>query len=233
MENAEFAAGAVLPPASTIKPFALLALLEARKLWPEDQFVCSRRLAIDGHVLNCIHPATAVPMNAARALAYSCNGAVAHFALRFSADELPRALMRYGFTSQTGLVKAAEAAGRVTRNTVGAACQLQALGEEGIAVTPMELMLAYARLSVRWNDCIREGLEGAVEFGTAQAAQVPGVPVAGKTGSIVLRSGAAAAWFAGFAPSHDPRVAVVVLTAGRSGGSNAAPIAARLLKQYL
>jgi cell division protein FtsI/penicillin-binding protein 2 len=241
IENPNFAAGAVLPPASTIKPFAIMALLEAGKLRAGDQFACTRKLAINGHSLNCVHPPVALPMNPARALAYSCNGAIAHFALRFAPDELPESLIRYGLTSQTGLLKSSgatgEAAGTVQRNTAGAGCQLQALGEEGIAVTPLELVLAYARLSLRLHDekfaPVREGLEGAVEFGTAQAAQVHGLQVAGKTGSILLRSGAPAAWFAGFAPSRLPRIAVVVLTPGRSGGADAAPIAARLMERYV
>ena len=237
VENSEFAAGAVLPPASTIKPFALLALLETGNLRAEDQFLCSRHLTLNGHSLNCIHPQTSVPMNPARALAYSCNGAVAHFAARFAADELPQSLIRFGFTSQSGLLPGSEASGTVRRNTIGPACELQALGEEGIAVTPVELLLAYARLARRLQDPryspIRDGLEGAVEFGTAQAAKIPRINVAGKTGSIVLRSGSPGAWFAGFAPSRSPQLAVVVFTPGRSGGGDAAPIAGELLKNYV
>ena len=232
VENADFAAGAVLPPASTIKPFAIFALLEAAKLRSDELFACPRRLQINGHVLNCVHPPTPEPMNAARALAYSCNGAIAHFALRFQPDEFARALIRFGFTSQSGLLKGAEAIGWVKRGTFGEDCQLQALGEEGVAVTPLELLLAYARLAARLNDpkfsAVREGLEGAVEFGTAQAAKMQGLKVAGKTGSIVFRSGSPAAWFAGF----DSNLAVVVLRAGRSGGADAAPVAAALLRRY-
>jgi cell division protein FtsI/penicillin-binding protein 2 len=237
IDNPDFAAHAVLPPASTIKPFVIFSLLESGKLRADDLFSCSRRLQINDHILNCVHPPTPIPMNAARALAYSCNGAVAHFALRFSSDELWQSLVRFGFTSASGLVPSPEAAGIVKRTDAGPQCQLQALGEEGIAVTPLALLLAYARLAQRLLDAtyapVLEGLEGAVEFGTAQAAHMDGVRVAGKTGSIVLASGSPAAWFAGFAPSRDPALALVVLTPGRSGGSDAAPIAASLLKRYL
>lgn len=235
IDNPEFAAGALLPPASTVKPFALLALMEAGKLRPDDRFACSRHLEINGHSLNCIHPPLNIPMNPTRAIAYSCNGAVARFAERFRADELAQALVRYGLASQTGLLHSGEAAGRVSRHTEGASCQLQALGEEGVVVAPLALLLAYARLSNRIMNfpAIREGLEGAVEYGTAQAAKVPGIGVAGKTGSIVLESGMPGAWFAGFAPSVLPKIAVVVFTPGHSGGADAAPIAAGLIKRYV
>jgi cell division protein FtsI/penicillin-binding protein 2 len=231
IENPAFAAHALLPPASTIKPLAILALLQSGKLHQDDEFPCPRHLQINGHLLNCVHPQIPVPMNPARAIAYSCNGAVAHYAQRFAADEFPQSLIRFGFTSQTRILKDDEATGIVARNTIGPACQLQSLGEEGIAITPCELLLAYARLSTQ--PAILEGLEGAVEYGTAQAAQIPGIKVAGKTGSIILRSGSPAAWFAGFAPSRNPKLAVLVLTAGHSGGADAAPIAADLLKHYL
>ncbi len=230
LEGTDSAARWLVAPASTLKPFSLLALLEAGKLKPADAFACSRRLRLASHELNCVHPPVPLPMNPARAIAYSCNGAVAHFAQRFAPDELPQALIRYGLTSVTNLLPG-EASGRVKRNTAGTACQLQALGEEGILVTPVGMLLAYARLATRLDRkyiCILEGLEGAVEFGTAQAAHVSGVKVAGKTGSI-----AGAAWFSGFAPSRSPKLAITVLVPGRSGGSDAAPIAASLFRKYL
>jgi penicillin-binding protein 2 len=72
-------------------------------------------------------------------------------------------------------------------------------------------------------------MEEAVEFGTSQLARVPGATVAGKTGSV---PSARVAWFAGFAPSRAPSVVVVVMLQGRSGGADAAPIAARILQSY-
>lgn len=213
----------VAPPGSTLKPLSLLALLDSKQLNPDESFFCPGRLTLNGHSLNCSHPYVAIPMNASRTIAYSCNCAVAHFAMRFETGELSRYLRRAGLVN-------------VDAVTSGPASQLEALGESGIAVTALELLTAYRRLALRAADAqaapIVEGLEGAVAFGTAQAARLDHISVAGKTGSLVTGSGAHAAWFAGFAPSRKPEVAVVVLVQGRSGGADAAPIAGGVLKNY-
>jgi penicillin-binding protein 2 len=77
-----------------------------------------------------------------------------------------------------------------------------------------------------------EGLEGAVEYGTAQAAKLSNIVVAGKTGSVRTDSGMHIASFVGFAPSRSPQVVVAVLGQGYSGGGDAAPLARRLLNAY-
>jgi penicillin-binding protein 2 len=226
----------VVAPGSTIKPLTLLALLESNKLKSTDEFSCPGRLTLNGRSLNCSHPNIALPMNVSRAISYSCNCAVAHFAQRFEPDELSEFLIRFGFSSATGLLNAPEAAGFVGADLSGPACQLQALGEENIAITPLELLAAYRRLSMRVSEPqmtpILEGLEGAVQFGTAQGAQLSHIRVAGKTGTVQTRLGVHAAWFAGFAPSRAPEVAVVVLVQGRSGGGDAAPIGGKILREY-
>jgi penicillin-binding protein 2 len=72
--------------------------------------------------------------------------------------------------------------------------------------------------------------------GTGAAARIPGLEVAGKTGTaqIVAKSraekGEDHAWFASFAPARAPEVVVVVLVErGGKGGQVAAPIARRIL----
>lgn len=77
---------------------------------------------------------------------------------------------------------------------------------------------------------IKDGMVDAVRLGTATAAAVNGVQVAGKTGSAQNPHGQTHAWFIGFAPADQPRLAVAVLmeNAG-SGGAVAAPAAGRLL----
>jgi penicillin-binding protein 2 len=224
------------PPGSTIKPFSLLALLENGNLNAREEYVCPGRLTIAGRSFNCSHPPLGLPMNAARAIAYSCNCAVAHFAERFRPGELLKILERNGLASVTGLLPGVEAAGFVRDGLRGPACLLQSLGEEGVQVTALELLSAYRRLANRVNEKIfapiLEGLEGAVEFGTAQAARLDRIRIAGKTGSVRTANNGHAAWFAGFAPSRSPEVVVTVLVAGRSGGADAAPIAKRLLQHY-
>ena len=236
VEGSETARRWVAAPGSTIKPLSLLALLETDKLGGAEEYYCPGRLVLEGHALDCSHPYIGQPMNVSRAIAYSCNCAVAHFAQRFESGELGRHLVRGGLCSTTRLVGGWEGTGHVDMAAAGPACQLQALGEAGVTVTPLELLVAYRRLALRAGEAriepIVEGLEGAVEFGTAQKAGVDRVRVAGKTGSVVTGAGAHAAWFAGFAPSRAPEVAVVVLVQGRSGGADAAPIAGQLLGGY-
>jgi peptidoglycan glycosyltransferase len=79
-----------------------------------------------------------------------------------------------------------------------------------------------------------------VRAGTGTAAQIPGVEVAGKTGTAQHPGGDPHAWFVAFAPAKHPRivVAVVVLNGGSlgseaTGGHVAAPIARALIEAAL
>jgi len=79
---------------------------------------------------------------------------------------------------------------------------------------------------------------GVVEGGTGTAAQIPGVTVAGKTGTAQHGEGANPhAWFVSFAPAEAPEVAVAVivldggsLSSEATGGQLAAPIARAVLE---
>jgi cell division protein FtsI/penicillin-binding protein 2 len=218
----------LLPPGSTMKPFSLTALLENNKLRADEQFPCPIKLTLAGRSFACSHPPVGVPMRADTAIAYSCNNFVAHFARRFEADELARLLTRQRLASKSGLLGADEVVGRVQPAGDVEGRQLQAIGESHVLVTPIGLLTAYAGLASKAAGPILEGLEGAVEYGTAQLAAVRGVKVAGKTGTVIV-SGAHVVWFAGFAPSRKPEVAVVVAAQGRSGAMDAAPIGGRIL----
>lgn len=236
VKGAEQARTWVAAPGSTIKPLSLLALIESRRLRAQDEYICPQRLTLAGVEMNCSHPRTPLPMNAARAIAYSCNCATAHFAARFQPGELTRFAREAGLESATGLLPGPEAHGRIEAAPVGEQLQLQALGARGIAVTAIELALAYRRMAAMVQEQrfapILEGLEGAVQFGSGQAARVNGTSVAGKTGTVQSGPGERLAWFAGFAPSRAPEVVVTVLVPGHSGAASAAPVAGQILEAH-
>lgn len=81
---------------------------------------------------------------------------------------------------------------------------------------------------------VKDMMVEAVASGTAQAAALPEVQVAGKTGTAQNPHGAPHAWFVGFAPAEEPRcVVAVVVENGGSGGRVAAPVAREILRAAL
>ncbi|MCC7078557.1 MAG: penicillin-binding protein 2 [Acidimicrobiia bacterium] len=80
---------------------------------------------------------------------------------------------------------------------------------------------------------LRDMMIDVVESGTGRGAQIDGVTVAGKTGTAEAGE-RTDAWFTGFAPAEDPRVAVaVVVVGGGSGGGVAAPVARAVMEAAL
>ena len=79
-------------------------------------------------------------------------------------------------------------------------------------------------------------MTAVVEAGTGTAAQIPGVQVAGKTGTAETgRAGENDTWFIAFAPADNPQVAVAVALSNQSGtgGTTAAPIAKQIIEALL
>ncbi len=74
-----------------------------------------------------------------------------------------------------------------------------------------------------------------VRSGTGTRAQIPGVAVAGKTGTAETGRGLDAhAWFIAFAPAEDPRIAIAVILEGAgTGGREAAPAARQVIEAAL
>ena len=82
---------------------------------------------------------------------------------------------------------------------------------------------------------INDALTGVVheERGTAGWIRVPGVTVAGKTGTAQNPHGDDHAWFTCFAPAEKPEIAVAVIVENAGHGSTiAAPIARDVLRYY-
>jgi cell division protein FtsI/penicillin-binding protein 2 len=84
---------------------------------------------------------------------------------------------------------------------------------------------------------LRQSLWAVVnDAGTGAGARIPGLDIAGKTGTAQMIANSKAekgqdhAWFASFAPVKDAEVVVVVLVErGGKGGQVAAPIARKIL----
>lgn len=83
-------------------------------------------------------------------------------------------------------------------------------------------------------------MQAVVERGTGTAAQIPGIPVAGKTGTAQVPGQDPHAWFIAFAPADNPVYAVAVLVENggdvgseATGGRVAAPIARDVLTTLL
>ncbi|MBP7148660.1 MAG: penicillin-binding protein 2 [Acidobacteria bacterium] len=88
---------------------------------------------------------------------------------------------------------------------------------------------------------VREAMINVVmsDRGTARRARVPGITVAGKTGTAQTIGREAGkdkednAWFIGFAPAENPKLAwAIIVEAGGHGGEAAAPIAGLALQRY-
>jgi cell division protein FtsI/penicillin-binding protein 2 len=95
--------------------------------------------------------------------------------------------------------------------------------------------LADLPISDEHLEIINNALMGVVgeEDGTASWVKVPGVTLAGKTGTAQNPHGDDHAWFVCFAPFENPEIAVAVIVENAGHGSTiAAPVARDVLKFY-
>jgi len=130
-----------------------------------------------------------------------------------------------------------------------------AVANDGVAVTPYLVQRVFDADGVTVEEAeptpigramasetaaqLRELMTQVVIEGTGRRAAVPGIQVAGKTGTATGARGFSNAWFIGFAPAEAPRIAFAVLVEGNeltgedaTGGTLAAPIAARIVEAW-
>jgi penicillin-binding protein 2 len=105
---------------------------------------------------------------------------------------------------------------------------------------------AEAGFSASTMQALRRAMSGVVNYGTGTKASLPGIAVAAKTGTAQYSSRSAGvdadqlpyairdhAWFVGFAPADEPRIAFAVfIEHGGHGGTTAAPVARRVLETF-
>ncbi|GAA0395320.1 penicillin-binding protein A [Acrocarpospora corrugata] len=114
------------------------------------------------------------------------------------------------------------------------------VGPDGSVLDETEAEPFTEAVSRETADKLKEMMVSVVQAGTAVAAQIPNVSVAGKTGTAEAGDAPAPhAWFIGFAPADDPEVAVCVFieagSAGNdaTGGGTAAPLARDVMQAVL
>jgi peptidoglycan glycosyltransferase len=156
-----------------------------------------------------------------------------------------------GLQSLNGLAESAMGQGEILVSPLFMALITGSIGNQGVMMNPylvkdirspegkvvwkqeQRFLRDVATPETAWR--VQEGMMAVVKpGGTGTAASLPGIDVAGKTGSAENPSGRTHAWFVASAPAEQPRVAVsVIVEHGGQGGTTAAPIAKELLRLAL
>ncbi len=259
-------AGDVHELGSTIKPFTVAMALQEQLATSGELFDLSQPLQIDTSIIEDHEPITGYA-TLRDILARSSNIGAARLALRLGGARQRAYLERLGFTSPTTLQLgrrqaplAPPAQGRRDVAALGFGYGLAAtpatlagaytvFTNNGARVAPTMLALG-AGAEVERTEIFTPAvtrqlmvyLRAVVTEGTGRAANVPGLLVAGKTGTAEKPSGAQGydesrnfSSFAGVFPANDPRYVIVVALddtgAGEAGGLVAAPVVARTLRR--
>ncbi len=220
---------------STMKAFLLASAVDEGVVGEGDVFDCTRTMR-GGHALQDSSQLgrAALP----ELLARSSNVGFAQVFDRLGAARFDRALRLFHFDTTPELAGAPAGDWNATLTAIGAT----------MTTTPRQVALAYATLADGGRGVVKAStaarvsamLEGVVASpnGTGKNARVPGVRVAGKTGSSEWTSPEGApvtyASFVGWAPADHPRYVVFVgvqSPAGKEawGGAVAAPVFARIV----
>ena len=260
---AGLAVSAPQPPGSTFKIITTAAALEHGVAKPSSTYAQATFATLSGVKLRnaggerCGGTLT-------EAFVESCNSVFAPLGAKLGAQRLVRAARDFGFGERLEKIPSAkpstisDAADLRDDLAVGAA----AIGQDRDLATPLEMATVAATIatggrrarprlatidpvvrprviSAKTARQVRAMMIDVVRSGTGTAAALPGVPVAGKTGTAELRPNSkdpkdADAWFVAFAPAREPRVAVAIMLIGAGfGGDTAAPIARRVLAAAL
>lgn len=111
----------------------------------------------------------------------------------------------------------------------------QVISSTGRLVSEEETKVLSRTISEEIAEDIKEAMVKAVHSGTGKKARIKNLRVAGKTGTAENSTGKSHAWFIGFAPADNPKVAIAVVleSSGTTGGDSAAPIAKELMESVL
>jgi cell division protein FtsI (penicillin-binding protein 3) len=248
-------------PGSTMKPFSIVAALEAGKVRPDTKIqTAPGKLTIGNRTIGDAHPHGLLSVE--EVVAKSSNVGTAKIALELPAQTLWDMYTAAGFgqAPQLGFPGAVTGRLRPARSWRPIEQATISYGH-GVSVTLMQLARAYTALardgdmvpltllkqdappgavrvmSQETTMAMRRMLEMAVgPDGTAPGARIPGYRVAGKTGTAhKLKNGQYVrdyvASFVGFAPVSDPRIVVAVMIDEPSGEHYGGIVAAPVFAQ--
>lgn len=268
------------PPGSTFKIVTLTGALEAKITSPSKSYPVETFTTIEGVEIENANGETCggTLMNS---FAHSCNSVFAPLGAQLGAERLVAAAEEFGFNAPPGIDGAATSTipapddigddlavgssaigqGRVQATALQMAIVAATVAERGMRVTPTLLAGAQGQrrrvMPASTAKTVGRAMRQVVTQGTGGAAAIPGVAVAGKTGTAELRSTVAPepvpgtdgqgvapapeydprntdAWFSSYAPAGDPRIAVgVLLVESGAGGETAAPAARTVLEAAL
>jgi penicillin-binding protein A len=274
------------PPGSTFKMVTATGVLSARIANAHTVFPYATSATLDGVKLSNSN-GEECGGTLELAFAVSCNSVFTPLGVRLGAARLVATAEAFGFNHPPAIPGVAEstlpAAGAIRGElAVGST----AIGQGQVLATPLQMATVAATvadggrrpqptflpggrppgasvMSSSVARTLRRFMIEVVREGTGTAAAIPGVTVAGKTGTAELKSlcsGAAAgahegapresahegcaspeseaantdAWFAAFAPALRPRIAVcVLLVKDGAGGATAAPVARGVIEAAL
>ncbi|MFZ5646537.1 MAG: peptidoglycan D,D-transpeptidase FtsI family protein [Bacillota bacterium] len=154
---------------------------------------------------------------------------------KMSAPELASTAIGQGRTLVTPVQMALVAAGIANRGVIMKPYVLEEVTRRSGGVhKKMSPSVLNTAVSPETAGILAASMEEAVKRGTASGARVQGIRVAGKTGSAQNPHGQTHAWFMGFAPAGDPRIAVAVIVENSgSGGYVSTPVAREIIREYL
>jgi len=260
------------PPGSTFKIVTTTAALEANLVKLSDTFPVESKAVIDGVDLENAN-GELCGGTFEESFAESCNSVFGPLGVKVGSERLVETAKRYGWNNpptlpgemsstlpeSKGIASPLEIASTAIGQfqTLATPLQMasvaQTVANAGVRLIPtLQAAGAGRRRKVRVTSKTVAGMLerlmlAVVARGTGTAAAIPGVAVAGKTGTAELedtrgpggedRSGDPSntdAWFTAFAPAGRPRIAVaVLLVRNGAGGATAAPAARTVLAAAL
>jgi peptidoglycan glycosyltransferase len=250
----------VQPPGSTMKIITVTAALQAGIVKLGTTFPIQTSTTIDGFTMQNAS-GEACGGTLLNAFAVSCNSVFAPLGVKLGGARLVATAERFGFDHPSSIPGAAEST-IPSASTIGddLAVGSSAIGQGLVQTTPLEMsdvaatiamggrrpiptLLAHQRprfvrvTTRKVAHEVQQMMVAVVEYGTGTAAQIPGVVVAGKTGTAELKDTATNsgdpnasspantdAWFVGYAPVGHPRIVAGALFPNQgAGGAAAAP----------